>query len=155
MISRSKGRRIDRSNRQAPGVHAHPGFLLKGRRSGLDAMIDYLNSTSEKRLCGTPVDGPKGPNRKMKKGMLAVAKETGSVFIPMACCGNRVITFPKAWDKTILPKPFSKMVVDFDEACFYSKDVTDEEFESIRCDLEIKLDQLTDKVDQICGYQGA
>ena len=155
MISRSKDGELTARIAKRLGYTPVRGSSSKGGGQALNAMIDYLNSTSEKRLCGTPVDGPKGPNRKMKKGMLAVAKETGSVFIPMACCGNRVITFPKAWDKTILPKPFSKMVVDFDEPVFIPKDVTDEEFENIRCDLEAKLDQLTDKVDNICGYQDA
>jgi lysophospholipid acyltransferase (LPLAT)-like uncharacterized protein len=90
----------------------------------------------------------------MKKGMLALAKETGSVFVPMACSGYRVLTLTRAWDKTILPKPFSRVIVDFDEPVFIPKDVTDEEFERIRFDLEKKLNQLTDKVDRICGYTG-
>lgn len=155
MISRSKDGELTARIAKRLGYTPIRGSSSKGGGQALDAMINYLNSTPDKRLCGTPVDGPKGPNRKMKRGMLVLARETGSVFIPMACSGTRVITFKNAWDKTILPKPFSKMVVDFDDPVFIPKDVTDEEFETIRCELEAKLDQLTDKVDRICGYQGA
>jgi lysophospholipid acyltransferase (LPLAT)-like uncharacterized protein len=155
MISRSMDGELTARIAKRLGYTPVRGSSSRGGGKALDAMIDYLNSTNEKRLCGTPVDGPKGPRRKMKKGMLALAKETGSVFIPMACCGTRLITFPRAWDKTILPKPFSKIVVDFGEPVIIPKDTTDEEFERIRCDLEVKLDQLTNKVDAICGYQPA
>jgi len=154
MISRSMDGELTARIASRLGYTPIRGSSSKGGGKALHAMMDFLNNNSEKRLCGTPVDGPRGPNRKMKRGMLALAKETGGVFIPMACSGNRVITLKKTWDKTILPKPFSRVVVDFDEPVFIPKDVTDEEFERIRQDLEIKLDQLTDKVDRICGYTG-
>ena len=154
MISRSMDGELTAKIAKRLGYDPIRGSSSKGGGKALHAMMDFLNSSSEKRLCGTPVDGPKGPPRKMKKGMLALAKETGAVFIPMACSGNRVITLEKAWDKTILPKPFSRMVVDFDEPVFIPNDITDGEFEKIRHDLEIRLNQLTDKVDRICGYTG-
>jgi lysophospholipid acyltransferase (LPLAT)-like uncharacterized protein len=154
MISRSMDGELTAKIAKRLGYTPIRGSSSKGGGKALYAMMDFLNSSSQKRLCGTPVDGPKGPHRKMKKGMLVLAKETGAVFIPMACSGNRVITLNKAWDKTILPKPFSQVVVDFGEPVLIPKEVTDEEFEEIRLDLEIKLNQLTDKVDRICGYTG-
>ncbi len=154
MISKSMDGELTARIAQRLGYTPVRGSSSKGGGKALHAMMDFLNSSGEKRLCGTPVDGPRGPHRKMKKGMLALAKETGAFFIPMTCSGNRVLTLHKAWDKTILPKPFSKVVVDFGEPVFIPKDVTDEGFENIRQDLEIKLNQLTDKADRICGYTG-
>jgi len=155
MISRSVDGELTARIATRLGYTPIRGSSSKGGGQALTAMMDFLNTGAEKRLCGTPVDGPKGPARIMKKGMLALAKETGAVFIPMACSGNRVFTIKKAWDETILPKPFSRVIVDFDEPVFIPKDVTDEEFEKIRLDLETTLNQLTDRVDQICGYSGA
>jgi lysophospholipid acyltransferase (LPLAT)-like uncharacterized protein len=154
MISRSMDGELTARIAKRLGYTPIRGSSSKGGEKALDAMIDFLNHSDKKRLCGTPVDGPRGPARQMKKGMLALAKETGAVFIPMACSGNRVITLKRAWDKTILPKPFSRVMVDFDEPVFIPNDVTDEAFEKIRQDLEVKLDQLTDKVDRLCGYTG-
>ena len=84
--------------------------------------------------------------------MLAVARQTGALFVPMACSGNRVITFPKAWDKTILPKPFSRMTIIFGEPVSIPAEMTDEEMEALRLRLEDELNRLTDKVDRMCGY---
>lgn len=154
MISKSMDGELTARIAQRLGYTPVRGSSSKGGGKALHAMMDFLNSSSEKRLCGTPVDGPRGPYRKMKKGMLALTKETGAVFIPMTCSGNRVITLNKSWDKTMLPKPFSQVMIDFGEPVFIPKDVTDEEFEEIREALEIKLNQLTDKVDQMCGYNG-
>lgn len=117
-------------------------------------MIRYMQNTDEKRLYGTAVDRPRGPVRKMKSGMAVLAMRSGSWFIPMACSGTRVITFSKAWDKTIIPKPFSKVVIDFGQPVKIPRKATDEEFASICTDLEDELNRLTDKVDSICGYSG-
>ena len=152
MISRSADGELTARIARRLGYTPIRGSSSKGGGQALDAMIQFLNTSKEKRLCGTPVDGPRGPARKMKKGMLALAKETGAVFIPMACSGTRVMTLKKAWDKTILPKPFSRVMVDFDEPVFIPKDMSDADFEKIRLDLENRLDRLTDKVDALCGY---
>jgi lysophospholipid acyltransferase (LPLAT)-like uncharacterized protein len=98
------------------------------------------------------MDGPRGPARVMKKGMLVLALETGSWFIPMACSGSRVITFHKAWDKTIIPKPFSTMYLAFGTPIKIPKASSKEEIERIRTDKENELNQITDRVDQISGY---
>lgn len=155
MISRSLDGELTARIARKLGYTPVRGSSSKGGGKALSAMIDFLKTGQKKRLCGTPVDGPRGPARKMKRGMLVLAKETGSWFIPMACSGNRVITFPKAWDKTIIPKPFSKVVIDFEEPVFIPGEVSEEEFEATRSDLEDRLNRLTDKVDRICGYKGA
>lgn len=155
MISRSMDGELTARIAKRLGYTPIRGSSSKGGGEALTAMMDFLNTSTEKRLCGTPVDGPRGPARQMKKGMLALAKETGAVFIPMTCSGNRVFTLKKAWDKTILPKPFSRVIVDFAEPVFIPKDVTDTEFEKIRRDLETTLNHLTDRVDRLCGYGGA
>jgi len=154
MISRSRDGALTARIAEHLGYTPVRGSSSKAGGQALEAMIDYMKDSSEKRLCGTPVDGPRGPARKMKKGMAVLARETGSWFIPMTCSGTRVITFPRAWDKTILPKPFSKMVVDFAEPVFIPKDATDEEFLGICKKIEAELDRITDNVDRICGYNG-
>ena len=104
------------------------------------------------KICGTPVDGPRGPARTMKKGMLALAMQTDSWFIPMACSGSRVITFHKAWDKTIIPKPFSKMYLTFGTPIKIPMGISPEDLEKIRAEKEAELDRITDRADHIAGY---
>ena len=128
------------------------GSSSKGGTRALQQMIAYMKETHEKRLCGTPVDGPRGPARIVKKGMLAVAKESGALFVPIACSGTRVLTFHKAWDKTMIPLPFSKMVIDFGEPFSIASDADDAEMETMRLRAEQMLNNMTDNLDRICGY---
>jgi hypothetical protein len=106
------------------------------------------------KICSTPVDGPHGPARKLKKGMLVLAKETGAFFIPMACSGKGIITFSKAWDQTILPLPFSEVFLDFHLPFKILSNLSESELEEWRVKVEDILNQLTDRVDRIAGYCG-
>lgn len=152
MVSRSKDGDIVAQVARRFGYTPIRGSSSKGGTRALHHMIDFMKETREKRLCGTPVDGPRGPARIMKKGMLAVAKESGALFIPMACSGTHVVTFPKAWDKTIIPLPFSKIVIDFGEPFTISPENDDTEIEILRRCTEQTLNDLTDNLDRICGY---
>lgn len=152
MISRSKDGDIVANVARRFGYTTMRGSSSRGGAQALQQMIAYMKETHEKRLCGTPVDGPRGPARVVKKGMLAVAKESGALFVPIACSGTRVLTFHKAWDKTMIPLPFSKMVIDFGEPFSIASDADDAEMETMRLRAEQMLNDMTDNLDRICGY---
>ena len=86
--------------------------------------------------------------------MLILAKETDAFFIPMACSGKRVVTLSKAWDKAILPLPFSEMLIDFAPPFQIPSDLSDAELEEWRAKAEDILNRLTDRLDRIAGYCG-
>jgi len=130
------------------------GSSSKGGSKALEEMIALMKSDS-RFICGTPMDGPRGPARQLKKGLLVVAKETNAVFVPMACSGTKLITLSKAWDKTILPYPFSEMVVGFGVPQKIPVNQSPEEFERLRHDIELEMNELTDKVDRFCNYSMA
>jgi lysophospholipid acyltransferase (LPLAT)-like uncharacterized protein len=152
MISRSKDGDIVANVARRFGYTTMRGSSSKGGARALQQMIAYMQETHEKRLCGTPVDGPRGPARIVKKGMLAVAKEAGVLFVPIACSGTRVLTFHKAWDKSMIPLPFSKMIIDFGEPFRIADDADDAEMEIMRLRAEQSLNDMTDNLDRICGY---
>ncbi len=130
------------------------GSSSRGGAAALQQLIDFMRGGSETRFCGTAVDGPRGPARVMKTGMLAVAKESESWFIPMACSGTSVITFPKAWDRTIIPKPFSKIIMDFGTPVFIPPTISGDDLENLRHRTGRILNDMTDNVDRLCGYTG-
>jgi lysophospholipid acyltransferase (LPLAT)-like uncharacterized protein len=152
MISRSKDGEVIARIARRFGYTTMRGSSSKGGSSALKQMIQYMKATHEKRLCGTPLDGPRGPARIMKKGMLVLAKATGAKFCPIACSGTRVLTFHKAWDKTMIPLPFSKMVIDFGETFTIAPNADDAELENLRRRIEHVLNEMTDNLDRICGY---
>jgi lysophospholipid acyltransferase (LPLAT)-like uncharacterized protein len=152
MISRSKDGDIVANVARRFGYTTMRGSSSKGGARALQEMIAYMKETHEKRLCGTPVDGPRGPARIVKKGMLAVAKEAGVLFVPIACSGTRILTFHKAWDKSMIPLPFSKMIIDFGEPFRIAADADDADMEIMRLRAEQSLNDMTDNLDRICGY---
>jgi lysophospholipid acyltransferase (LPLAT)-like uncharacterized protein len=152
MISRSKDGDIVANVARRFGYTTMRGSSSKGGARALQEMIAYMKETHEKRLCGTPVDGPRGPARIVKKGMLAVAKEAGVLFVPIACSGTRVLTFHKAWDKSMIPLPFSKMIIDFGEPIRIAADADDADMEIMRLRAEQSLNDMTDNLDRVCGY---
>ena len=151
LISRSKDGDFTAKVAEFFGYDVIRGSSSKGGQEALKEMVDYMGREPAK-ICGTPVDGPRGPARIMKKGMMVLAMETESWFIPMACSGSRVITFHKAWDKTILPKPFSTMFLTFGTPVKIPKDISKEALEQLRAEKENELNRITDRADQISGY---
>jgi lysophospholipid acyltransferase (LPLAT)-like uncharacterized protein len=127
------------------------GSSSRGGGEALDAMAQYLSTDTGRRFCGTAVDGPRGPARKLKKGMLILAQETDSYFIPMAASGTRVLTL-SSWDKTIFPLPFSTVVLDFGLPFKVPRDISEGRLETLRVSAEEALDRLTDGVDRVTGY---
>jgi lysophospholipid acyltransferase (LPLAT)-like uncharacterized protein len=152
MISRSKDGEIVARVARRFGYATMRGSSSRGGTRALQQMIAYMRETHEKRLCGTPVDGPRGPARVMKKGMLAVARQAGAWFVPVACSGTRMMTFRKAWDKTVIPLPFSRMVIAIGEPLRVPADVDETEMENLRRRAEDALNAITDHLDRICGY---
>ena len=137
---------------QRLGYQTIRGSSSRGGRSALRGLIRYMQSGKPGTFCGTPVDGPRGPARRMKKGLLLVAKASGVVLAPIACSGTRVFTFKKAWDQTMLPLPFSKVVVDFHTPVAVPPDAGSEEMDAITQQVEDILNQMSDRLDHRCGY---
>ncbi|MEW6077122.1 MAG: lysophospholipid acyltransferase family protein [Thermodesulfobacteriota bacterium] len=151
LVSRSKDGDFTARVAELFGYDVIRGSSSKGGHEALMEMVDYMNREPAK-ICGTPMDGPRGPARVMKKGMLVLAMETDSWFIPMACSGTRVITFHKAWDKTIIPKPFSTIYMTFGTPIKIPKGTSKEALEKIREEKETELNRITDRADDISGY---
>ena len=87
------------------------------------------------------VDGPRGPRYKAQKGVVLLASHTGLPIGPMLIeAKNRWIV--NSWDKTQIPKPFSKAVVFFAEPVFVPENADAETIETKRQELEAKLDEL-------------
>ncbi|ABW68805.1 lysophospholipid acyltransferase family protein [Desulfosudis oleivorans] len=152
MISSSKGGDIAAGIARRFGYDVVRGSSSQGGRTALLNMVSYMKTSPVQMICGTPVDGPRGPGRKMKKGMLILARDAGAFFVPMACSGKRVFTLHKAWDKTILPKPFATMVLTFGTPIKIDPDISEADLELLRQKAETELDAITDRADHLSGY---
>jgi lysophospholipid acyltransferase (LPLAT)-like uncharacterized protein len=61
------------------------------------------------------VDGPRGPIYQVKPGVFELSRLAKARIIPTGAACSHPITFQKSWNKAQLPKPFSRVVVIFEE----------------------------------------
>lgn len=64
-------------------------------------------------VCITP-DGPRGPRYTFHPGVIKLAQSTGAPIVPIHATFSSAWRL-KTWDRLVIPKPFSKIIVTFDE----------------------------------------
>ena len=88
------------------------GSSTRGWMNVIKKMVTlFKNSTT---IIALTNDGPKGPRHIAKEGSLAVAKKCGVQIMVISTQTNKKWTLG-TWDKTIIPKPFSTLDVNFSD----------------------------------------
>jgi len=93
------------------GIHAVRGTA---GHSGAQALVRMIQVVKQGWDLGITVDGPRGPRQKAKPGVLAVSRKTGAWLVPVCVAYNRAWQL-KTWDEMLVPKPFSKVRVQYGE----------------------------------------
>lgn len=60
-------------------------------------------------IVSTP-DGPQGPQHEMKTGVMVMARIGGVPIVPLACAAESA-WYLNRWDRFMVPKPFSRVVI--------------------------------------------
>lgn len=82
-------------------------------RGGASALRGILRLAKEGWRPSVAVDGPKGPRHKVKPGVFEISRLTGGSIVPLAAVASGAHVFEKAWNKTYLPLPFSKVQIAY------------------------------------------
>ena len=97
------------------------------------------------------IDGPRGPAKKCKRGIVEIAKQTGAMIQPIHAEASSYWIF-NSWDKFRLPKPFSTIYVLYVEPIAVDSQITldqvpffQEKVEQNLLQLEIKFNALKEK----------
>ena len=85
------------------------GSSSRGGTAALKAMVDLLRSG---RHVAVLADGPRGPQRIAKAGVVALARLCGQDIHPVVLSAAPSIRF-RSWDRTVLPLPFARVVCEF------------------------------------------
>lgn len=75
------------------------------------------------------VDGPRGPRRQCKPGVLITAYKAGTVILPVAAITKKPWVLSKTWDQTKIPKPFAKIVYQLGPPIKIPKNLDKEKFD--------------------------
>lgn len=115
------------------GVQGLKG-LIRAARKGLDLAV-------------TP-DGPRGPNRELKLGVLAAARMTGLPLVPVGVgvtTGWRI----RSWDELLVPKPFSTVRIAYGQPRFVPRHAGPAEIEVAMKSLKLGLNDLAAQVGDV------
>jgi len=116
-------------------------------RGGAQATKQILEA-SDLHICITP-DGPRGPRRQMKDGLIYVASRTGRPVICSSMKASNAWYIPGGWSDIVLPKPFSKVKVIAGLPIEVPKDVSRDEVAEYRSRVQDEMDRLDAIADRI------
>lgn len=152
MFSRSKDGDLLAGFAQRLGVVPVRGSSKRGGAEALEIMRSFLMKPGPFKAA-TVLDGPRGPARVAKKGMIVLAGQSGVPLLPIAVSANPAIVFRSAWDRTVVPLPFSRVVVSYRRPWMIPDDIDEKGLEDLRGQVEITLNEMTDEVDAITGLR--
>ena len=122
-VSRSRDGDLIRSTLLALG-YAEParGSSSRGGSAALRQMVRLLG---EGTTAAVLVDGPRGPARVAKTGIIAIARHSGVPIQPIAFSARPAHRL-SSWDRSLLPYPFARVVVYYGEPIEIPEDTADD-----------------------------
>lgn len=145
---------LSRDGGQVAAVAASLGFAdpprgssSRGRFMLVKTMIRLLRSGA---VMAVLVDGPRGPARLSKGGVMQVARMTSTPVVPIAFSARPCLRFG-SWDRMILPLPFARVVCEFGEG-LHPATLDPASFdETAQLALDARLNPMTDRLDAELG----
>lgn len=125
-------------------VHRWGAQVLRGSttRGGAQTMRDMYNLVVKQRVSPvTTSDGPQGPAHVFKVGDLLLSQLTQAPLVPISYVTSKCWQM-NSWDKYIIPKPFSRIVITIGAPYTVPKGLLIEDMEPHRLHMENTLKQL-------------
>ncbi len=119
-------------------------------RGGAAALLELVRQVESGTTVSIQTDGPQGPARVSKVGIVSLSRLTGRPITPVSFSARPRLRF-RSWDGTLLPLPFAKVLCRYGDALLVPADADESEEERRRADLDRALNTLTDEVDRELG----
>ena len=151
MFSRSNDGELIARFAEKVGVIPVRGSSSRGGGQALRTMVKFLGGKGS-RLAATVLDGPRGPRFEAKKGLLFLSRISGAPLVPVIVSAWPAVTLKKTWDRTLIPLPFSRVVVMIGEPIEIPPDTDSEKLEAFRVEVENTLKEMMRAADTDTGY---
>ena len=135
------------------GSAANPKKPQKDK-SGAPAITQMLAALGNGDVVGLTPDGPRGPGRRSKIGVIRLAKMSGAPIVPGAFSVSRGKEL-KTWDNFLVAAPFSRGYYVAGDPIYVPPDADVEGQGSARKALEDALDDVTRKADALANRNDA
>jgi lysophospholipid acyltransferase (LPLAT)-like uncharacterized protein len=139
----------------ASSVLSHLGFAASPRGSSSRGATGLLRNLIRQARAGQPVgflpDGPRGPARTAKPGVIGLARASGAPLVPIGISASPSKQFG-SWDRALLPLPFARVACSYGEPIRVPKKTAGEEFETLRGEFEATLNRMNHQLDAELGF---
>ena len=81
-------------------------------RGGARALLGAVRQLQAGRAVAFTPDGPRGPRRELKPGVVAAAQRGGGVIVPIHAEANRAWRL-HSWDRFMIPKPLARVRITY------------------------------------------
>lgn len=146
IISTSKDGDIMNKAVQLLGAETVRGSSTRG---GSQALKGIIRLKKQGRRPSVAVDGPKGPIYKVKPGVFQISRLTNLPIVPISFHANRSHVFEKAWNKTRIPMPFTKVTILWGEPLPPVQRDEDPKKTELAAQLENRLNQTKTQVEKL------
>ena len=119
-------------------------------KGGARALVALKKLIKEGYAVGHVVDGPRGPFGKIKPGLLTLARISKMPILPIISSAEKKWVF-NSWDRFMIPKPFSKIIMRFDKEIYIPENSSQEKFNDTLIKIEDRLMELYRETDDIWG----
>jgi lysophospholipid acyltransferase (LPLAT)-like uncharacterized protein len=126
--------------------------LVRGSssRRGAAAVRELLRLPTNTHLVLTP-DGPRGPRRKVKLGLVFLASHSGRGIVPTAFSAVRSWKIPGSWTDLAIPKPFTRVYALCGAPIFVKRDANASEMTVALDQLQAEMGRLGAQADQLAA----
>ena len=124
------------------GIKTITGSSSNTKISSVKTIIQKINNN---QIVGVTPDGPRGPNQKVKEGLISLAKKTNTPIIALSL-GAKYKKSLNSWDKFKFVYPFNKIVVVWGNPIYFKKD---DLVEIKKKQLEQELTRITNLADNL------
>ncbi len=145
MISQSRDGELIAKIGHLLGYHAIRGSSSRGGRK---ALYEICEMARQGYKIGHIVDGPRGPFGIVKPGLVKIAQYSEMPILPTIISSEQKWVF-SSWDRFMIPKPFSRIIIRFGDEIYVPKNLKSSDFEEKRLSIERTLKELSAETDGI------
>lgn len=112
-------------------------------RGGSRALLEMNRMLSEGQAVAFTIDGPRGPRYVAKKGPVLLARTSGAPITAFYVAVRRSWVL-NTWDKIVIPKPFSPVLVRVARKIFVPSEADDAAMERYHAEMQAALERVTE-----------
>lgn len=129
----------------------HWGFhVVRGSssRGGDTALRELIRLVRGGRSIAITCDGPRGPRRQLKHGVLQIAQLTGAPLVPVGSAASRAWRL-RSWDRFVVPRPFSRICVAYGDSERVPRGTRADELPALAAHFEARLEEMTRRAEAV------